>query len=464
MNKTLTILLINGGLLSSCNNNDSSTTDPTPPTIDLSSRLNAGGETTVFEETSVAFETPAPNLNATNLEIHLQGDAEFEAAFVTAPAQVNSGVGPIFNNNSCIACHPRDGRAPFPNDINQLSGFFLRSSIEGTDPHGGPNPVPDFGVQLQNQAVFGHEPEVKFKVIYEEIVETFADGTQVTLKKPIYSIASSYITMPGNTMLSPRLAPPVFGLGLLEAIPESSILAQEDINDANGDGISGKANYVWDAETQSKKLGRFGWKANTPSVLVQTAGAYVEDMGITNPLFPIESGINQSNGQDALIDDPEVTQEILDAVTLYCRTLGVPAPRGIERNSVQRGAAIFEEINCVSCHTPQQKSGNFPGIPSISNQTFYPYTDMLLHDMGEDLSDGRPDFEADGNEWKTRPLWGIGLTQLINGHTDLLHDGRAKSILEAILWHGGEAQKSKEDFKTLSASDRQALLDFVNSL
>ncbi|APD06372.1 hypothetical protein UJ101_00835 [Flavobacteriaceae bacterium UJ101] len=463
MNKTITTILIIGGLLS-CNDNDSSNTDPTPPTIDLSSRLNAGGETTVFSSSSVAFETPAPNLNATNLEIHLQGDAEFEAAFVTAPAEVNSGVGPIFNNTSCVACHPRDGRASFPNDINELSGFFLRSSIGGTDPHGGPNPVPGFGVQLQNQAIFGYEPEVQFGVTYEDVVETFADGTQVTLKKPIYSITSSYIAMPGNTMFSPRLAPPVFGLGLLEAIPESSILAQEDINDVDGDGISGKANYVWDPETQTTKLGRFGWKANTASILVQSAGAYVEDMGVTSPLFPNETGIDQSNGQDGLTDDPEITQEILDAVTLYCRTLGVPSPRGIESSSVQRGAAIFEEINCASCHTPQQKSGNFPGIPAISNQTFYPYTDMLLHDMGEGLADGRPDFEADGNEWKTRPLWGIGLTQLINGHTDFLHDGRAKNITEAILWHGGEAQQSQEDFKNLSTSDRQALLDFINSL
>lgn len=465
MNKKPLIALTLYYLLVSCSDHDPSEDSNTSlPIIDLTDRLNAGGETTLFSSSSIAFGTPAPNLTANNLAIHVKGNIQFEAAFVTAPADVNSGVGPIFNNNSCVACHPRDGRAPFPNDINQLSGFFLRSSIEGTDPHGGPNPVPGFGVQLQNQAIFGHEPEVRFNVTYEDIIETFADGTQVTLKKPIYSIASSYIAMPANTLFSPRLAPPVFGLGLLEAIPETSILAQEDVNDVDGDGISGKANYVWDPETQSKKLGRFGWKANTASILVQSAGAYLEDMGITSPLFPNETGANQSNGQDGLADDPEITQQILDQVALYCRTLGVPAPRGIESDSVQRGAAIFEEINCASCHIPQQKSGNFPGIPAISNQTFYPYTDMLLHDMGEGLADGRPDFEADGNEWKTRPLWGIGLTQLINGHTDFLHDGRAKNITEAILWHGGEAQQSQEDFKALSTSDRQALLDFINSL
>ncbi len=463
MNKLATTLVIIG-LFISCSDNEPSESTSTSPIVDLSSRLKAGGETTIYSSSSVAFETPAPNLSAENLGIHLKGDIQFEATFVTAPATVNSGIGPIFNNTSCIGCHPRDGRAPFPNDINQLSGFFLRSSIDGTDPHGGPNPVPGFGGQLQNQAIFGHDAEVKFNVTYEDLIETFADGTQVTLKKPIYSIASSYVTLPGNIMFSPRLAPPVFGLGLLEAIPEASILAQEDVNDADGDGISGKANYVWDPETQSIQLGRFGWKANAPSILVQSAGAYVEDMGITNPIFPNETGNNQANGQDGLTDDPEITQEILDQVALYCRTLAVPAPRNIESSSVQRGAALFEEIQCASCHTPQQKSGNFPGIPAISNQTFYPYTDMLLHDMGEDLADGRPDFEADGNEWKTRPLWGIGLTQLINGHTDLLHDGRAKNITEAILWHGGEALKAKENFKALHATDRQALLDFINSL
>ncbi|PCE65008.1 di-heme oxidoreductase family protein [Sediminicola luteus] len=450
-----------GILLISCQ--DDNETPPQP--LDLTARLMAGGETTVHSATSIAFETPAPNMTAKNLALHLAGDAQFEAVFVTAPAEVNQGLGPIFNNKTCIECHPKDGRAAFPTgDINALSGFFLRTSVPGKDPHGGPVPTPGFGLQLQNQAIRNYEPELKFKVTYTDIVETLADGTKITLKKPNYSITDPYTTFPANAMLSPRIGPPVFGLGLLEAIPESVILSRQDIDDSDGDGISGKANYVWDPVAEKMAVGRFGWKANTATVLLQSAGAYKEDMGITNYVFPIEAGVDQSNGNDGLGDDPEIADSILDEVTLYCRTLGVPAPRNIDSPQVQKGAEIFETIGCAQCHVPQQTSGNFPGIPSISNQTFYPYTDMLLHDMGEGLADGRPDFLADGNEWKTRPLWGIGLTQLINGHTDFLHDGRAKNLTEAILWHGGEALKSKDSFKELSTADRESLLAFLNSL
>lgn len=449
--------------LSSCQADDP-VIDNEPTLLDLTERLEAGGGTTVFSENSTAFETPAPNLSAANLDIHLAGDAEFEAVFVSAPAEVNPGVGPIFNNTACIECHPKDGRASFPsNNINELSGFFLRASIPGNDPHGAPNPVPGFGFQLQNQAIFSSVPEVQFQVTYEDVVETFADGTEVVLKKPIYSVTNTYIPFPSDAMLSPRIGPPVFGLGLLEAIPETEILANQDIEDLDGDGISGKANYVWDAASEQTVIGRFGWKANTPSVLIQSAGAYVQDMGVTNPVFTVESGFGQSNGDDGISDDPELEQEILDQVVLYAQTLAVPAPRNIEDESVRRGAAIFEEITCAKCHIPKQTSGSHE-IPAIANQTFYPYTDMLLHDMGEGLADGRTDFLADGQEWKTRPLWGIGLTQLINGHTDFLHDGRAKNITEAILWHGGEALDAKEQFKQLSVEERQNLIDFVNSL
>lgn len=431
-----------------------------PNTIE---RYQAGGGTTISESGFFSFDNPAPNLNSENLEAHLRGDAEFEAAFVTAPAEVNSGLGPIFNNTSCIACHPKDGRANFPTDINELSGFFLRTSLPGTDNFGGPIPVPGFGDQLQNHAVYGVKPEVKFTVQYEDIEVSFADGTKAILKKPIYGITDPYIPFPQNALLSPRIAPPVFGLGLLEAIPERDILAREDINDADGDGISGKANMVWDVETQTLRLGRFGWKANTPSVLHQSAGAYQNDMGVTNYLFPQESSYGQSNG-DNLQDDPEIENQILDDVALYARTLAVPAARNLEDPKVIRGYYLFDKAKCSSCHVPRHVTGNFKGIPAISNQVIYPYTDMLLHDMGENLADGRSDFLANGNEWKTRPLWGIGLTEIVNGHTRFLHDGRARSIEEAILFHGGEAEASQKYYRNLSKKDREALIKFVESL
>ena len=446
-------------VLFSCSNNE----EDDYVGIDLSERLYAGGATTIFAENSTAYRNPAANIFGAELVLHLEGDAQFEQAFVTAPAQVNNGLGSIFNNTSCVSCHPKDGRATFPNNLTNLSGLLLRASINGVDEHGGPNPVPGFGTQIQNQAVFGTLPEARYQIAFETKSEILADGITVSLRKPIITLFETYMAFPANAMLSPRLATPVFGLGLLEAIPENNLLALQDLSDANGDTISGKANYVWDPTTSQLAIGRFGWKAGAPNVLVQCAGAYVDDMGVTNYVFPNESGANQFNGQDGLNDDPEISDAILNQVAFYCKTLGVPAPRNITSQSVKSGARIFEDIDCAKCHTPKQQTG-MHSISALANQTIFPYTDLLLHDMGEDLADNRPDFLATGNEWKTRPLWGIGLTQMVNGHTYFLHDGRARNITEAILWHGGEAQNSKNKFKQLSTKDRNDLLSFINSL
>ncbi len=431
----------------------------------VAQRYKPGGGTTINALGSFSFDNPAPNLNDENDEKHLNGDAEFEAEYVAAPAPVNSGLGVQFNNISCIKCHPSDGRAPFPNNINEFGGFFLRTSIPGEGPHGGPLHTPGFGDQLQNHAVFGYEAEVKYTLTYTDLPVTFADGTVVTLKQPHYGVTNSYIDFPAHAMLSPRIGPQMYGLGLLDALPEQDILAREDIYDRDRDGISGKANYVWDPETKSTRLGRFGWKANTPSVAVQSAGALNGDMGVTNYLFPIESSYGQTNGEQDLADDPEVPNEVMDDIILYCRTLAVPAARNLDDPQVIRGYNLFEEAKCSKCHISEaQKTGVFPDIPAISNQIIYPFTDMLLHDMGENLADNRPDYLANGREWKTRPLWGIGLLYSVNGHTNLLHDGRAKSIEEAILWHGGEAEDSQHFYRNLSKKDREALVAFVNAL
>ena len=447
-------------LLFSCNSNDE---EEYTDVLDISDRLYAGGTTTVFAENSTAFRNPAPNIFGDQLTLHLEGDAQFEQAFVTAPANVNNGLGSIFNNTSCVSCHPKDGRAAFPTSILNLSGLLLRASIAGNDGLGGPNPVPGFGTQIQNQAVFGTYPEANYNLTFENIQETLADGTVINLRKPIITLVNTYMPFPASAMLSPRIATPVFGLGLLEGIPEAALLSNQDVNDANNDGISGKANYVWDVQLQQNRIGRFGWKANATSVLIQCAGAYVDDMGVTNYVFPNETGQNQFNGQDGLSDDPEISDAILNQVTFYCKTLAVPAPRNISNINVKRGAKTFEEISCTKCHTPKQQTG-YNSITALSNQTFYPYTDLLLHDMGQALADNRPDYLASGTEWKTRPLWGIGLTQVVNGHTNFLHDGRARNLTEAILWHGGEAQTSKEKFKQLSTTKRNELLAFLNSL
>ena len=451
------------GSLISCSNNENDFEDGYIALPDLQERLYAGGETTIFLTSSNSFSTPADNLSGNDLETHLTGDFQFEAAFVTAPAEINGGIGPIFNNSSCVSCHPKDGRSSFPRDINSLSGFFLRTSLPGLAEDGGPVAVPNYGLQIQNQAIFGYEPEGRFSVTFTPIIEKLADGTQVTLQKPTYSVIDTYADFPSNAMTSPRLAPPVFGLGLLEAIPEAEILMYQDINDLDGDGITGKANYVFNPVSDAIELGRFGWKANTATILEQCAGAYSGDMGITTYLLQKETGDGQINGNDGLGDDPEISQEILDQVVFYCKTLGVPAPRDLENESVKKGAQIFESIGCAACHVPSMTTGNNT-IAAISNQKIFAYTDMLLHDMGDELGDNRPDFLADGNEWKTRPLWGIGLTKVVNGHTDFLHDGRAKNITEAILWHGGEGMASKNKFKELSTGDREVLLKFIDAL
>jgi len=443
-------------LILSCNKND----DNTPRQLDGE---KAGGETTVFVKTSQAFGLPATNLSAENLEKHLEGDKAFGALFVASPAPRNGGLGSVFNNNSCNGCHPSDGRASVPENLNGLSGLFLKISVQGTDEHGGPTPVPGFGTQLQHQSVYGFQPEAKMSVSFQEKSLSLADGAVVTLQKPTYSIASPYIPLPGNVLISPRIGMPVFGLGLLEAIPESAILANADPDDQEKDGISGKANYVWNIVLGSLKLGRFGWKAGAPSVLVQSAGAYNEDMGLTNYLKPVESSAGQSNNDPNTVS-PEVSREDLENVVFYLKTLGVPAGRDFGDLQVIAGHHIFEKINCSSCHVASFTTGTYAGIPEISNQKIYPYTDMLLHDMGDDLADNRSEFQANGNEWKTRPLWGIGLTALTSGHTSFLHDGRARNLTEAILWHGGEAEKSKEDFRKLSTKDRKALLRFIESL
>ncbi len=425
----------------------------------------AGGDTTIFDVTSVAFEAPAPNLTDEEFTMHIQGDAAFDAAFVSAPAPIFPGLGPIFNNNACSACHPGNGRGePATPDNARPPSMFLRLSLPDINPvTGAPEPVPGFGFQLQHRALFGVQPEAKLQVMYTEITEVFDDGTEIQLRQPTFTIVEPYMPLPEGVLTSPRVALPVFGRGLLEAIDEATLLGFADEQDMDGDGISGRPNIVWDFLAQAPALGRFGWKANNPTLAQQSAGAYTQDMGVTNPIFPVESSASQSQS-DGRDDDPEIDQETLDATTFYVQTLAVPARRDIDDPIAQRGERLFVETQCAACHIPMIQTGVLPGLPGLSNQTIYPYTDLLLHDMGEGLADGRPDFQATGREWRTPPLWGIGLTERVSGHTFFLHDGRARTLMEAIMWHGGEAAGAREQVRHMSAADRDALIAFLKSL
>ncbi|HEY6435474.1 MAG TPA: di-heme oxidoredictase family protein, partial [Ignavibacteriaceae bacterium] len=399
------------------------------------------------------------NLSMNTLEKHLEGDLNFEQNFVKAPAQYNSGLGPLFNNVSCINCHISDGRGRPPLGNEALETMLIRISVDGTSTHGGPNPVPGFGGQLQDKSVFGFEPEGGVIISYSDISGNYPDGTPYSLRKPAYQLVGS---VPSGVNFSPRVAPFVFGLGLLEAISKVDILEIADESDIDGDGISGKPNYVWNDRTNSESLGRFGWKANQPNLYQQSAAAYVNDIGITNPLYQQEN-CHDNAECDTLNDDPEITDLILESVELYVQTLAVPGRRDFDNTNVLAGKDLFKSIGCGNCHTPEFTTGNHP-ISELSNQRIFPYTDLLLHDMGDDLADNRTDFNASGREWRTPPLWGIGLVSVVNGHTNFLHDGRARNLEEAILWHGGEANQSKINFMNMKKSDREKILKFLNSL
>lgn len=446
-------------VLAACNDRSPNGPEPDPSADE---RLS-GGETTIFNATSQAFTFPAPNL--ANLDLHLEGDLAFDATFVASPAPVNGGLGPIFNGNACAACHVSNGRGQPPAPGQDPESLLLRISVPGTDADGsgGPNPVPGFGAQLNDEGLFGVAPEARVTVTFVETVHSFADGEPYYLRAPTYTLGEEYTPLPAGVMVSPRVALPVFGRGLLEAIPEETILSLADEDDADGDGISGRPNRVFDFERGEEALGRFGWKANQPSLEQQAAAAYRNDMGITNPLFATESaaGQSQADGQD---DEPEIDRVTVQAAAFYTKTLAVPARRDVDDPTVLRGQAVFREARCAVCHVPTLQTGTLAGEPAVSNQRIHPYTDLLLHDMGEELADHRPDFVATGVEWRTPPLWGVGLTAVVHGEVFLLHDGRARGLLEAVLWHGGEAETSRELVRALSRDDREALLAFLESL
>lgn len=440
-------------------------TNNTPPKDDSESPLAySGGEATIFGVNTNMFFQPSPLLYGQRLIFHLQGDEAFETKFVAYPSPINQGLGPIYINVSCRSCHGRDGRGrPAENNQQGTTDMIFRISIPGTNVHGGPNPVPGFGDKLQNSAIEGVTPEGKMGIMYEELPGEFPDGEKYSLRKPTYTILTPYIPLPADVMISARIPRPVFGLGMLEAVDEKTILEYADEDDTNHDGISGRPNYVYNVQTQTMSLGRFGWKAGTPSILQQAAEAYNGDMGITSPLMPVQVCHDQPQCVGASVNQ-EVSSLTLLANAHYVRTLAIPARRKIFDPQTQRGEKIFVQAKCSRCHRQEMKTGKFEDVEETANQTIRPYTDLLLHDMGPGLADNRPDYRATGREFRTPPLWGIGLTQIVSGFSFFLNDGRARSIMEAILWHGGEAQQASDFFIGLSKADREALLAFLYSL
>jgi CxxC motif-containing protein (DUF1111 family) len=422
----------------------------------------SGGATTVFDATANAFGHPAPNLTAAQVIRHDQGDAIFSASFSPDPTAPLHGLGPVFENTSCEACHVGDGRGRAPLPGESFSTLLFRASLPGRGPHGGPNPVPGFGTQIELNAIPGYNPLIIAAVKYSDSSGSFADGTRFQLQVPHYSFSGGYVALPSNVMISPRVTPVNFGVGLLEAVPEEEIRSLAFHGGSSRDGVRGRANVVWNAIERRYALGRFGWKANAPSLLQQVAGAFNGDMGVTSSFFPAEpcEGAFPGCGRRR----PNITDEQVALVTFYTQTLGVPARRNLDDPQVVRGEAMFASAGCASCHTATLVTGQMPGVAAVSSQIIHPYTDLLVHNLGPALADNRPDFAAAGNEWRTPPLWGIGLVKVVNGHTNFLHDGRARSLLEAVMWHGGEATTARERVRKATASQRAALIAFLESL
>jgi CxxC motif-containing protein (DUF1111 family) len=446
------------GFLASCG-----TTSSGPTKAELA---RSGGAATVFTDGADSFALGIDSLGREERRAFAVGNSLFNENWVTAPASTTArdGLGALFNAQSCSSCHAFDGRAAPPAHADDpVRGLLIRLSIPGADGTSSPDPI--YGDQLQDRAIAGVQPEGRIVIDSTDRSGTLADGTPYVLQAPTYRIEGlAYGPLAANVQMSPRIAPAVFGLGLLETVAETDILTRADPDDRNGDGISGRPNSVLN-ENGKRVLGRFGWKANVATLNQQNANAFHGDIGVTSSVRGADNCTTaETSCRDAISGgEPEVTDDQLQRVTFYTRTLAVPARRNVGRSDTAKGAGLFNTIGCASCHSPEMQTGPSE-VVALAGQTIRPYTDLLLHDMGPDLADGRPDGLATGSEWRTPPLWGLGLIDTVNGHTRLLHDGRARDVTEAIVWHGGEAAASQARFTNLTAAQRQDLLAFLESL
>ncbi len=439
------------------------------------------GEVTVFATGRNAFSFPAANLSDEERTRFAIGNSFFRRNWVEAPASTKArdGLGPHFIARSCGGCHVQDGRGAPPDlqkgVVEQPVALLMRLSVPGTpDAKSGVVPEPTYGDQLDNAAVQGVKAEGRVTMRWQSVPVRFADGTRITLQKPIYGFADlAYGPMASNVMVSPRIAPQLIGVGLLEAIAEADILRNAADQAEAAGPIKGQPNRVWDAFDEKPMLGRFGWKANAATIAHQTAAAFVGDIGITSSRFPNEACTPTQSDclaapRGSQAGQPEIDDKTLADVVFYQATLAPPARRNVADAQVQRGQKLFAQAQCAACHRPSYNTaaGPNPAMTSaaLAGQRIWPYTDLLLHDMGPALADGRPDFAASGRQWKTPPLWGIGLIRDVNGHQRLLHDGRARGVLEAVLWHGGEAEGAKQQVLKMSRAERESLVKYLESL
>lgn len=459
--------------------------------------IKQGGDTGITIASSESYSKPSSNLTASRKGNFFIGNAFFMQPWVAAPASTDSrdGLGALFNVAACQSCHIKDGRghAPLTSEDDSDSLLIrlampaqtaeqkqqLKDSLIEKVVH------PNYGGQLQDRGVQGVPAEARIQVTWTDKPVTFADGHIETLRAPTFNLTNpGYGAFDDELMVSPRIALPMIGLGLLEQIPDADIKRQADSSGKNG--IYGKFNLAMDPKTGKVALGRFGWKAGQTKLLTQNQSAFNEDMGLTSNIRPHESCMpsqtaclnattgadEQGNGKLAV----EVSDDITKFVEFYTRNLAVPHRRDAESEIVLAGKQRFYEIGCQSCHTPRYV------LPKTDDdhleqhgQVIYPYTDLLLHDMGDELADrtiagklppknAQVEFLANSYEWRTPALWGIGLAQTVDSQATFLHDGRARTLMEAVLWHGGEAEAQKQKVLKLDKQGRAELNAFLKSL
>lgn len=454
------------------------------------SEASPGGEGSVSYKPFPLFDNPIKNLTKEELKYFHAGKALAHQPWVKAPVTTDArdGLGPLYNARSCLACHQNGGKSKMPEKIHEeMFGPVIKVSLPGENKIDGVVQDPNYGEQIQTQSISlahqlgikkssipagQHEPDPEAKIYIEWIAQvfTYPDGNQVELRKPKIIIKDlSYGELDKNILKGIRNAPALTGMGLIEMIDQRDIDSNIDADDRDQNGISGRPNFVWDRLNDVKKPGRFGLKANRFDLKDTVAAAFVNDIGINSPLYPLQPC---TQNQIACLKAPtgnnedgfELPDDVLELTTHYIRNIGVPKARFTDEPSIRKGRSLFYELECASCHIPSYTTTKSEKYPHLSQQEIWPYSDFLLHDMGDELADGRPDFEASGNEWRTAPLWGVGLNEQVNGNRHLLHDGRARSIEEAILWHGGEAQKSKKAFINLHIKEREELLRFIQKI
>jgi CxxC motif-containing protein (DUF1111 family) len=405
-----------------------------------------GGDLTTELTGRAAIQVFAPNISEQNKAAQLEGFTPFHNRF-----NRRTGLGPSFVNRACGDCHVNNGRGPVRvrSSSDRLTTVVVKIS-RGNRADGTPKNVPGVGEQLQDSTLQGSS-NFDLQLNWTPARFFFNDGSKVVARFPMVSFALP-APAPALVGVSIRMSPLLIGLGLLEAIPAETILALSDPSDANGDGISGRPQYIPDLETGGRALGRFGFRASHSTVVQQSAAAAFHDMGITNEYFP---------GDERTL---EFSKRDLENLVVYLALAGVPAARNQADPQVQRGSRLFSSIGCVDCHIMTLTTGSHP-LTELENQIIHPFTDLLLHDMGKGLSDTRPEYEASGSEWRTTALWGIGYSSTVSDVAPrYLHDGRARTIQEAILWHGGEALKSRRSFQKLDSAAREDLLAFLGSL